>query len=151
MRRVVPPLIVLCLGFAPAPVYKAPKAGGEQFRGTWRQASIEFEGADLTAANEPHRLHWVVGADTIAIFSKGKQNRGGWSYRIDATRKPATLDLTPQGGQGAMLAIYRLEGDRLTVLLQNFPKNGRPKDFGGWSGPGVARHVLERVKSGEVE
>jgi uncharacterized protein (TIGR03067 family) len=151
MRRVVPPLFVLCLGFAPAPVYREPpKATRGEFRGTWRQVSIEFEGTDQTAANEPHRLHWVVEADKITIFSKGKQNRGSWSYRLDASGTPATLDLTPSGGQ-TMPAILRVEGGRLTVLLQNFPKNGRPKDFGDRSKPGVGRHVMERVKSGEVE
>ena len=48
-------------------------------------------------------------------------------------------------------SIYKLEQDRLTVLLQSFPKQGRPLDFLPRRAIGVGRHVFVRVKSGEVE
>jgi uncharacterized protein (TIGR03067 family) len=140
---------------APAPFPRAGRpAQRARFEGTWKQVSVAFEGVDRTAAERPFRHHWVIKADTITIFLKGKQNAGSWTYRLDTTRKPATLDLTVADGPSrgeTYPSICKVEGDRLTVLLQSFPKRGRPRDFSARSEPGVGRHVFVRVKSGEVE
>jgi uncharacterized protein (TIGR03067 family) len=137
---------------APAPLPRRGRAGPERFQGTWKQVSVWSQGNDATQGHESYKIHWVIKADRITIFMKGKRNSGNWTYRADPSRQPAALDLTVAGPSGETYpCIYKLEGDRLTVLIQSFPKLGRPRDFQAWSGTGVGKHVFERVKSGEVE
>jgi uncharacterized protein (TIGR03067 family) len=157
--RVAAPLVLLffvvaAVVAAPAPLPRreAP-ARPASLLGTWKQKSITYQSTDLTEANAPHKLHWVVKADTITIFSVGKQNRGSWTYQIDTSRSPVTLDLTVTGSRTTYPGIYKVEGDTLTVLLQNLPDQGqpRPSDFDQRTAVGVACYVFERVRSGEVE
>ncbi len=140
---------------APAPFPRAGRpARHARIQGTWKQVAVGYEGADRSAAEQPFQMHWVIKADTITLFRKGKQNAGRWTYRLDATRTPATLDLTVADGPSRGVtypSLCKVEGDHLTVLLQNIPKRGRPRDFQPRSEPGVGRHVFVRVKSGEVE
>jgi uncharacterized protein (TIGR03067 family) len=142
-------------GGAPAPLAKRAAVRGDQSRlqGVWLQKTIIYEGNDLSKANAPHQLQWQVTADRITIYAKGKQNCGYWTYRIDPHVSPAALDLTVSDGKTTFQCSYKIEGDRLTVLLQNFPdRNGRPRDFtAGRAQPGVGYHVFERVKSGQLE
>ncbi len=149
---------IACAGIstgAPAPVYRERgKTERDHILGTWKQVSVESEGVDRSAAEEPIRLHWVIKPNTITLFTKGKRNSGSWTYKLNSTQKPATLDLTVVGGHAngeTYPSICQLEGDRLTVLLQSFPKLGRPLDFLPRKARGVGRHVFVRVKSGEVE
>jgi uncharacterized protein (TIGR03067 family) len=137
---------------APAPLPRRSRPGPERFQGTWKQVSVWSQGNDATEGHEPYKLHWVIKADKITIYTKGKKDSGSWAYRMDPSKNPATLDLTPVlAPKVSYPCIYRLEGDRLTVLLQSFPERGRPRDFQDWSGTGIGKHVFERVKSGEVE
>jgi hypothetical protein len=52
MRRALPPLIVLCLGFAPAPVYRgkpdASKGVLERMQGEWALVRQTLNGKDLS-------------------------------------------------------------------------------------------------------
>jgi uncharacterized protein (TIGR03067 family) len=137
---------------APAPLPRRERAVPERLQGAWKQTSVWSQGNDATEGHKPYKLHWLIKADKITIYTKGKVDCGSWTYRIDPSRRPATLDLTVTGPAGETYpCIYKLEGDRLTVLIQSFPKLGRPRDFQAWSGTGVGKHVFERVKSGEVE
>lgn len=152
MRRSGVPLAVFVLAFAgttagaPAPFPKKERATeATALLGTWKQVFSGQEGKDRSEAELPFRNHWVITDSTITIFIR-KQSGGGWKYRIDPSKKPATLDLTVVGGD-TYPSIYQLEGDRLTVLIQSFPKRGRPRDINSWSDPGIGRHVYVRVKA----
>jgi uncharacterized protein (TIGR03067 family) len=117
--------------------------------GKWRLIYAEFEGQEQTA-EYPYQNTWVIDTQTIALWAKDKtgrlQSTGGWSYQLDQTKTPATLDLT----SGVLYpSILKLEGDRLTVCIQNFPARGRPKDFTSTPGSGIGKYVYARMKPGE--
>src|SRR5262249_43552185 len=147
--------VLLALAIAPATGAPLPfrhRTEHNQLLGTWKRVGCYYEGRDQMGGGA-NRSTWVIGPDTITLFSPGKVNGGSWRSRIDASGKPTAIDLDPGGppGTGPYPCVYKLEGDRLTLLLQNFPKNGRPRDFDSWSAPGVGQHVMVRVKSGEIE
>ena len=64
------------------------------------------------------------------LFEQFRDGRLARSAGLQPLLIPATLDLTIHGRETTYQCIYKLEGDRLTILLQNFPgKHGRPRDF----------------------
>lgn len=128
-----------------------PEGQTPKLEGRWRQTHAEFEGvAQITQAN--YKNHWLITDHTITIWAGfGKlQDSGSWRYRLNATTAPAELDLTVVGGQQQRYpCIFKLEGDRLTVCLQNFAERGRPKDFISRPGSGIGKFVYERIKAPE--
>lgn len=112
--------------------------------GTWKLVFISSEGTDLTKANAPHIRGWRIERDKITILSHGHQDRGSWAYR-SLPGDPRGLDLTPLGhDMPPYPCIYKVEGNRLTVMLQSVPERGRPRDFACNADPGVGVHVLVR-------
>jgi len=128
-----------------APRDKNPRE--EKLEGTWRQTHAEFDGQDNTEGERPFRNHWVITRDRITIHVKGAQS-GGWSYRLDPSKKPAVIDLTTSvgGKEVTYPCIYKLDGDELTICLQNFPERGRPQSFESKPGSGVGKYVYVRTK-----
>jgi uncharacterized protein (TIGR03067 family) len=133
---------------AAAPRIKDPK--DEKLLGTWKQTHCEFEGKDNTESEKPFRNHWVITDTTITIHNKGTYS-GHWTYRLDPTKQPVAIDLsTTAGGKPVTYpCIYKLEGDELTLCLQNFPEKGRPQSFETRAGSGVGKFVYIRAKAGD--
>lgn len=134
------------------PVVPAGQTDAKDIQGLWRLVRGEFEGKDTTEAQVEARTRWTISADTITIFHKG--NKGGsWKYKLDPKAQPPAIDLTASGPQGdtVMPCIYQLEGDRLTVCIQNFPAKGRPKDFITTPNSGIGKYVYARMKPEEVK
>jgi uncharacterized protein (TIGR03067 family) len=121
------------------------------FPGTWRQQAVEFDGNDLTEANRSLRMHWVVTDTTIRMVGAGGTDRGHWTYRANPDKSPAELDLNTEvdGKPVTYPCIYKVEGDTLTVCLQNFPDRGRPTRFQTTPDGGVAKYVHVRAKAGD--
>jgi len=131
-----------------APRDKDPRE--EKLEGTWRQTHAEFDGQDNTEGERPFRNHWMITRDRITIYVKGAHS-GAWSYRLDPSRKPAAIDLTTTAGGKDVTypCIYKLDGDELTVCLQNFPERGRPQSFETKPGSGVGKYVYVRARPGD--
>ncbi|MBY0228643.1 MAG: hypothetical protein K2W96_05115 [Gemmataceae bacterium] len=125
---------------APVPFLKG-RAGG--LVGEWRQVAVEFEGADQWPGEGPTLNRWIITEERITIITRGKQDRGSWSYRVRADG----IDLTT--GRTTYPCLFKLEGDRLTLCLQNHPERGRPADLVSRKGSGVGRFVYVRMKPGE--
>jgi RNA polymerase sigma factor (sigma-70 family) len=69
-------------------------------------------------------------------FLRGDE-RNTFTYKVDATKKPAALDLTPVGGGHTVPAIYSQDGDYLQICFDGPQGKKRPraftraKEFGG--------------------
>jgi uncharacterized protein (TIGR03067 family) len=135
------------------PPAKAAKSDHDRIQGLWKLTYVEFEGVDQSAAELKTKNRWRITADTITSFTQGKENRGSWRYRLDPAKTPAAIDLTVVGAakETTFPSVYQLEGDRLTVCLQNFPERGRPKDLISRKGSGVGKFIYVRMKPGEEE
>jgi uncharacterized protein (TIGR03067 family) len=130
MRRVAPRLIVLCLGFAPAPVYrekpKQPRGGPLGIQGRWKVISRSINGAPAR-----HNTSLLEVAEGRWVYSNAAGTwRSPWTYSLDAKGTPwgfraksETLAIAKLGG------VCVIKGDTLTMC---YTAEGEPAtDFDG--------------------
>jgi uncharacterized protein (TIGR03067 family) len=131
MRRVLPLLIVLCLGFAPAPVYRekpTTPTGLKALQGKWQLVYCRSGGepqefaVDTTITVNDRRMESVEGKSGM-----------GFAITLDGGVRPAGIDRKIVTGGGEALdgftfrGIYKIEGDTLTLCSSTAGK--RPEDF----------------------
>ncbi len=140
---------------APAPFLKPERRppAAASLLGEWRQVAVEFEGVDQSAGEGPTLNRWIITADRITIITRGKVDRGSWTYRLHPGETLSGIDLLSVSAPRPKPypCLYKLEGDRLTLCLQNYPERGRPKDLVSRMESGIGRFVYERMRPGEYE
>lgn len=123
------------------------KDDSETFKGNWSIRSITIDGR---AAPEDlvknFRCHFDEKTynDTVAneVIEEG-------SYAIDASKTPKTIDFDIKKGRKEgkrQLGIYKIEGDKITLVMTQAGSTERPKSFKTESGDSLVEVVLERVK-----
>jgi uncharacterized protein (TIGR03067 family) len=143
MRRATLLSVGLCLGFAPAPAPRPPRAEVEckALQGTWVMVRRCCGGVEMEVAGAPQlvvareRMTWLYPA-----------NPSEWVVKFHPERKPKALDLKGRTGfaRGRTTeAVYALEGDTLT--LSYFNDQPRPPDLTG-KAPGQWLMVYKRLK-----
>jgi uncharacterized protein (TIGR03067 family) len=135
MRRVVPLLIVLSLGFAPAPVYRErpdTRADLERMQGEWRMTRYVSDGW-----SRPKKDFFPIGLDGVRLSGVSTPPV---EVTLDAKANPKRIDMKVSSGR-TIEGIYRLEGDEVTICWES-PRLApvahtprRPKDFE--ANPGV--------------
>jgi uncharacterized protein (TIGR03067 family) len=96
--------------------------------GTWIVARASFGGQENPGLKGDKFKFTDDGK--LTVTSRGRDEQ--IVFKIDATKKPATIDLTPSDGpaKGQVLkGIYSLTGDELKVSFSPDPTAERPKDF----------------------
>jgi uncharacterized protein (TIGR03067 family) len=79
-------------------------------------------------------------------ISKGGADKDTVTYTLDATRKPKWIDLTGKGGK-KMLGIYELDGDKLTICVNERDGGERSTQFASAAdSPNDVLIVLKRDK-----
>jgi uncharacterized protein (TIGR03067 family) len=73
------------------------------------------------------------------IISKGKITRKLTSrfrsrdvvqtYKVDTRKSPPHIDMATSGSKRINYAIYKIEGDRLSMAYPSIDASSRPKDF----------------------
>lgn len=125
----------------------ANKKDLERLQGDWAAVSIIADG------------HKVPDDDTQSIFRTMKDDQysvflfrkviGKGTFKIDATKKPKTIDFLPASTAAAkiqpILGIYEFEGDTWKVC-HGLPGKERPKEFAAKEGSGYSLAVWEREK-----
>jgi uncharacterized protein (TIGR03067 family) len=100
----------------------------EAIRGTWLVSGCMFDGKDGSAELIERKLTFIFG-DRLAVSENGERHEKELRYKLDPTRKPPEIDITPAGGKEAMVrGIYRLEGDKLKLCVGE-PGEPRPVKF----------------------
>ena len=131
MRRVLPPLIALCLGFAPAPVYRPDKTGpgDKSLRGEWVLVSETHGGLKQA----PRRLSLIFFRRHIQLTAETGSHR--WDLDLDPASSPKAFDMRDEGGptKYRLKCVYRVEGDDL-ITCYNINKHAVRPDLSG-NGP----------------
>jgi uncharacterized protein (TIGR03067 family) len=117
------------------------KQDRELLQGSWRPVSAETGGKALKAA-----------PDSVTIFEndsfvvkKGDVVQVKGTFKIDASRRPRTIDLTVTGGQvegdkgKVARGIYQVDGDTLTWCTAEPGDERRPTEFATQQG---TKHTL---------
>jgi uncharacterized protein (TIGR03067 family) len=137
MRRVLPLLAVLLIGFAPAP---APKGDLWWMRGEWTTVRCLIDGKELPEPEKAFRS--VVEGGRMRFFLLGCVQRD-WAVRVDEGKTPRVMHRT--ASEGAHSCIYRLEGETLHICYWNQEVPAPPPvDF--VARKGVSVEVLKRAK-----
>ena len=123
------------------------KDDSETFKGNWSIRSITIDGR---AAPEDLVKNFRCQFDEKTYNDKvaGEVIEEG-SYTIDASRAPKTIDFDikkgPKEGK-RQLGIYKIDGDRITLVMTQAGSTARPKSFKTEPGDSLVEVVLERVK-----
>ena len=145
MRRAGLVLLVLAVGVLGAPGADAGKKDQARMQGDWAAEALTIDGMKLPDDDAQAYFRTVKGnAYTVFRFSKAAA-RG--TFTLDATKSPRTMDVTPAGPRKGkpILAIYKLEGDTLTICNAG-PGKERPKTFTAPAGSGHTLTVWKREK-----
>jgi uncharacterized protein (TIGR03067 family) len=138
-------LLVSAVGLIAADAPK--KGGGEAFQGTWSVVSMAMRGQAAPEAlvkSLQCRFDEKTYTNTVAqeVVEEG-------SYTIDSSKTPKTIDFDIKKGhdQGKrQLGIYKIEGNKLTLVLTQPGSTVRPASFKAGPEDPVLEVVLERVK-----
>lgn len=128
-----------------------PKAGmkdKEGLQGLWQAVALEVNGQKAPA--EAVKAFQIQIKGDQLVFNPATDNRKH-TFALDPAAKPKTMDLTPADGpaKGKRLpcAIYKVDGDKLSICLDKEGKAGkRPTEFKTAAGDGCVLITLERVK-----
>jgi uncharacterized protein (TIGR03067 family) len=132
MPRAVPLLVVLSVGFAPAPVYRerpdSIKVDLEALQGEWQSVNCSLEGGEPTVGGGDDTA--VYRGDRMSRLHKGVVN-ARWVIALDPSKEPRRMDLKGvEVPDQTVLCIYRIDGDTLTFAFRNqVDATERPKDF----------------------
>jgi uncharacterized protein (TIGR03067 family) len=140
--------LLLTTGFVVADEPKAGVKDKEALEGLWQAVDLEANGQKAPA--EAVKAFQIRIKGDQLVFNPASENRKH-TFAIDAAAKPKAMDLTPGDGpakgQRLPCAIYKLDGDKLTICLDKEGKAGkRPTEFKTAAGDGFALLTLERVK-----
>ena len=136
---------------AVAVVADEPRAGvkdKQTLQGLWQ--AIELEANGQKAPAEVVKAFRIQIKGDQLVFNPASENRKH-AFAIDPEAKPKAMDLTPADGPGKgqrlPCAIYKLDGDKLSVCLDKEGQSGkRPTEFKTVDGDGFALIILERAK-----
>jgi uncharacterized protein (TIGR03067 family) len=100
----------------------------DKLKGTWEVVSMEVGGKK--APDEAFKGQTLT-FEADKVISKGKDKPDPATYTIDATKKPAELDIVPTEGPQkgkTVKMIFQLDGDTLKIAGKMEPTE-RPKGF----------------------
>jgi uncharacterized protein (TIGR03067 family) len=132
---------LMTLLLAPAGVFDVNADDYKLFEGSWRYESMEVGG----------KAQDISEFKDTPLVLKGKtwsQGEAKGTFKIDAAKKPKTIDLTFTEGppKGLVLkGIYELDETTYKVCVAN-PGSDRPKVFDSKAKDGGSVQVLKRMK-----
>jgi uncharacterized protein (TIGR03067 family) len=145
IRSVVLVLALSVLAGAEASKEDESKKDLETIQGHWAQLSMVVDGAKVPD-DEAQALFRSMKDDKYTIY-QFKKVIGKGTFKVDASRKPKTIDATTTAGGRSLtlLGIYELDGDTLKLCFAP-PGKPRPSDFTSKKGSEHRLSVWEREK-----
>jgi uncharacterized protein (TIGR03067 family) len=113
-------------------------------QGTWELTGLVFDGQTVPA-DKVKGVRFAITGEMLVMT--GLDGRRPFSFKLDPTRKPRAIDLTPLEGpfKGKTTpAIYELTGDTLRLCMSNKEIKDRPTRFEAPQGTQLAVFTLKR-------
>jgi len=128
MKKFLPPLCVLSVALL-AGADDQPEDAAKKLQGTWAVVSEELNGRK-TPDDQIKGTTLTVEGDKLSIRQGGKTALSG-TFKLDASQKPAHLDitLTPPPKDAVMRMILQLDGDDLKLGAGKGEYGPRPTNF----------------------
>jgi len=137
--------LTVALALAPgASAQEDAKKEQDRLQGKWQITKMEVENKAFPPEDLAKLKISIEGNKFITLKDNGEQEKN--SFKLDATKKPRRIDVTPLGGplEGQTLeGIYALEGETLKMCLA-LPDGARPDAFA--AGDMRVFITLKRVK-----
>jgi uncharacterized protein (TIGR03067 family) len=116
-----------------------------KMQGDWMVVSTTINGAKLPD-EEAQTLFRTINGDHYQIFRFSKTISRG-TFKIDATKKPKTIDSTPGASakKQPILGIYEFDGKTLRICNAG-PGMPRPTEFGAKAGSNQTEVVWQPEK-----
>ena len=131
-----------------APGVKDPPKKEATIVGEWVGEKAVAGGMDLPVPDGG--ITFTFAADgTLMVRDGGRGKPEAGSYKVDAKKNPAEIDLVPPPDKKEVVlqGIYKLDGDTLTLCFRRgAPGAGRPKEFESPAGSDVIVMTLKRAK-----
>jgi uncharacterized protein (TIGR03067 family) len=138
-------LLLVSIGFLG--VDDAKKDDAEAIKGKWLAVSLKVGGVALPdEVVKSFRLSFDGKNYTNSAADQSEE--GG--YTLDSSKSPKTIDFDIKTGNDKgkkQLGIYKLDGDKLTIVASEAGSTERPKSFESEAGSADLVVVLERAKS----
>jgi uncharacterized protein (TIGR03067 family) len=115
--------------------------------GTWRLSSKEVDGKKFGEEEIKDVIGVIDGSGRYSV-RRGDTVAGQGTVKLDPTKKPKTIDVTPTEGERKgkpSLGIYEIEGDAFRMCMAR-PGDGRPAEFSAKAGSGRTLVVYQREK-----
>jgi uncharacterized protein (TIGR03067 family) len=136
-------LTVILVMAAPAPA-EDKKKDEEKIQGAWTIVSLE-ENGNKVPEDKVKAMKVTIKDNVLALSDGSKEEKV--KFKIDASKKPKSIDFFMEGEEGQMQGIYELEGDTLKMCWHKEGKESkRPNEFSSKSGSGHSLVVLKREK-----
>jgi len=123
------------------------KKAADPLTGTWKVTSLEVGGMDVEQAK-----------GSLFTFKDGKltmkseQGERTSTYKLDTSKKPATIDTTSKNGDQegrTRKGIFEVKGDELTLCV-TFQGDDRPTKFASEdAGVGLIKLKREKAEAGK--
>jgi uncharacterized protein (TIGR03067 family) len=147
--RVLTSFCVLCaIAFAVADDAKKDDAKKEETKleGKWTAVSVKVAGK-ATPDGDAKLFKFTFEEKTFTHVVRGNLLEGEFS--IDDSKSPKTIDFDIKKGRGEgkkQLAIFKIEGDKLTLVAAMPGEKDRPTTFKVTEGSNLIEAVFERDK-----
>jgi RNA polymerase sigma factor (sigma-70 family) len=131
-----------------------PKTDQERLQGTWEwvswtQGGKTIKRGDLREEDSRPKALRFIGDKvlTVMVNTGGKEVEFKYRFKLDPSRKPKEIDLTPEGEPKGRTGpgVYELEEDTLRVCFPGQPGRERPTRLGSKEGEGYALLTFKRA------
>jgi uncharacterized protein (TIGR03067 family) len=114
------------------------KTDSDRMQGVWLIEEVSINGVKMTV---PIRLEAVIEKNTLTVRVDGATTSEKADFKLDSSAEIRTMDFVDGKGKTVGFAIYKLEGDKLTICMA---KKKRPDKFASEKGSGAGVSVLKR-------
>lgn len=152
MKRTILSLVVALLSLAPAwhsagaaPNPADATSTATEIEGDWRPISIR-NGDNEVPKEKLAELEFSFRGDQHTLITTTESvNRSTAKMRVDPTKDPKEIDLDLGDKQPAIIGIYKLEGDKLTIVFSRKTPTERPKAIPAKPEAGLEIVTLSRI------